>query len=304
MSFPPSAALRAHACALSGVCCAPLPARSRHAGAIPSVERVRDYLQAVYPAGKFGDRAAVPDSKVRHFFASRHWFYEGASGLTPGEVEPVATIIRPSHFACDDKFFGSGLLQRDLLEGFHGVLPCTPGGHCVRRQAAHLPECAAQLAARGRDVWVEVWHLAHDGRQQPRPPAGWSDFLDHGASGWWYIHAPGSGIFYHAGRTLAAPSKAAMLAKLIGEWLASESKRALVGGEARRYIDEQLSRGKAPSLLRIFSNLSAGRRCSEFGWGRWRCVGDHVPSDNWDELMLTLGRVLGCASRLTAQATL
>lgn len=30
--------------------------------------------------------------------------------------------------------------------------------------------------------------------------------------------APGSGVFYSAGRTLAAPSKASMMAKLLEEW--------------------------------------------------------------------------------------
>ena len=78
------------------------------------------------------------------------------------------------------------------------------------------------MASHGNDVWLEVWHLAFDGRTRPRhKPRGWADFLDHGQAGWWYILAPGSGIFYHAGRTLAAPSKAAMLATLLEEWAQS-----------------------------------------------------------------------------------
>ena len=32
--------------------------------------------------------------------------------------------------------------------------------------------------------------------------------------------------------------------------------------------------------------------CKSVGWGRWRCVGDFVPSDNWDALLIALGRAL------------
>ena len=303
------------ACAPTHVCCAPL-VRPRHE--VPSnLRRVRAYLAAVYPQLSV-DQAS--DLDITHLFWSRHWFYAsstGAPSLGPSLLEQLS-LTKPTTHACTDDFF-TGLLQRDVHSRFPHLLPCAPGVDCVRRQAAHMPQCATELSVRGSDVWAEVWHLAFDGRQvSPRKrPSRWSDFLDHGHSGWWYIHAPGSGIFYHAGRTLAAPSKAAMLASMLEEWsTTTEGKPAASAGAARsrdqqpatartgaghsaridrtalRYIHRMTDRDPL-ALARRFRRLESGTTCHNMSWGRWRCVGDRIPSDNWDPLLITLGRALG-----------
>ena len=310
----------------------------------------RKYLSRVYPSGA-SSIADLSNDAVRSLFASRQWFYDDSGSMhgnhrrAPLPESIKSQLIRSDQHQCDDGFFGSGLLQRDAPSRFPGILPCFPGGDCIRRQTAHLPECAPSLKARGRDVWLEVWHLAYDGRHRPRHrPRGWSDFLDHGQSGWWYIHAPGSGIFYHAGRTLAAPSKAALLAALLEEWSAkggggggggggrgggkrhaAKSSAGVSGvsgvsgisggvsgvsGSTSLQVDKE-----ALSLIKRFTGgtphdvtwrlhkLMQGVPCANVSWGRWRCIGDAIPNDTWDPLLLTLGRVLGYDSLMLTALT-
>ena len=45
-------------------------------------------------------------------------------------------------------------------------------------------------------------------------------------------------------------------------------------------------------LSSIFRKLESGIPCHNMSWGRWRCVADRIPSDNWDPLLITLGRAL------------
>lgn len=182
--------------------CVPRLDYSRPADDGSAAARARAYLAGVYPAGHF---SAVSDREALRFFASRHIFYDSTAAGPVGDLAQQlhATMLRPPRYACEDGFFSSasGLLQRSGAARHAGLLPCVPGADCVRRQGAFMPRCAADLAARGRDVWFEVQHLAFDGRRvrEGKRPDGWGAFLDHGPSGWWYILAPGSGVFYHAG---------------------------------------------------------------------------------------------------------
>ena len=287
------------------------------------ITSIREYLSAIYPTS-VGD--AVSNHEVLDFFARRQWFYTGkrAPQLPPALLAQLS-LIESAQYKCDDGFFGAGLMQRDAPSRFRDVLPCIPGTGCVRRQSGHLPECRGSVAERSEDLWVEVWHLSFDGRSRPRQkPRGWSDFLDHGLAGWWYIHAPGSGIFYHAGRTIAAPSKASMLAALLEEWHAkmgnSSSSKANGDGsggrrlgrgrsnkreraaedadvEARRLIN-RFTMDNPLQFAQTFRKLEAGVPCKNVSWGRWRCVGDFIPSDTFDPLLLTLGRALNYDSLL------
>ena len=322
-------------------CVAAQPALS---SAAIDVKATRRYLSQVYPRGAASLDSAT-DERVLELLSSRQWFYAETGRTETFQLpEPIASsLIAPSRHVCKDGFFGSGLLQRDVRTRFADILPCTPGTECVRRQSAHMPHCAAEVASRGNDVWLEVWHLAFDGRHRPRQrPKGWSDFLDAGQSGWWYIHAPGSGIFYHAGRTIAAPSKAAMLAQLLEEWSAvgagatgTASRRrggssgggvnggggggardkgnhdkkggdcsgacgdaggvakppssfSKSGASVSRALDRESLKlierftDNPSSTARIFRRLLEGVPCHNVSWGRWRCVGDFIPSDTWD----------------------
>lgn len=311
--------------------CLPPPATSRLPPLDPSFARA--YLEQVYPTAQL---SAISDTRLAALFFSRQWFYSSFGDAVPSPPQwspsllDSLSLIQPSRYRCDDGFFSGGLLQRDAASRFPDILPCVPGTDCVIRQNMHAPACAGAIARRGSDVWVEVWHLAFDGRTRPRHrPKGWSEFLDHGPSGWWYIHAPGSGVFYHAGRTLAAPSKAAMLAALLEEWHASgrgadesskppgarkgskggggsggKFERGGKGGGGGRGLGERdgdaeirrlihgFTMGDPLAFARTFRKLEHGVPCKNVSWGRWRCVGDFIPSDTFDPLLLSLGRAL------------
>lgn len=282
---------------------------------------LRSYMSTVYPAA---DTTSLSPAAAARLLLGSEWFYGAVPGAASARLPPAIaselSLITPKRYKCDDGFFGAGLLQRDVRSRFPAVLPCTPGTDCIQRQAANLPRCSQQVAAAGSDLWLEVWHMAFDGRMRPRKPCGdWGEFLDHGQAGWWYVNAPGSGVFYHAGRTLAAPSKASMLAQLLEAWVAiapppranaARAKSAAGGGsqstgggersdEAVSHVDRrarqvirQFAGDDPAAVARTLRRLEAGVPCRNVSWGRWRCVGDFLPNDNWDPLLLTLGRAL------------
>ena len=321
-----TSAVNAAACAPLQACCEPGPSRAARESP-GQMATIRAYLEDVYPMGSLGPGGSATDAEASGLFRSRHWYYAGAPGLVRDEeLLSQLPLVRAPRHECTDGFF-RGLWQTDTQSRFPQILPCRPGEDCVRRQASHLPHCAAELAQRGSDLWVEVWHLAWDGRTSKSRPTRPSELLDHGPAGWWYVHAPGSGIFYHAGRSLAAPSKAAMLAKLLEEWAAKPeaqseanrvggkggkggrhaggSKGGGGGGTATGGADEgavdaatvkhlhRLMGEKPLDLARRLRMIESGIPCHNVSWGRWRCVGDRIPSDNWDPLLVALGRALG-----------
>ena len=158
-------------------CIAPQPAL-QYADAVS----LRMYLELVYPSLR---SASMSDSEVKRLFATRQWFYTTAIKDKAMPPDLSENLISPSRHICNDGFFGAGLVQRDSTSRYAGLLPCTPGTECVQRQSAYMPKCAPGLARRGRDVWLEVVHLSFDGRHRPNfQPRGWTDFLDHGESGW------------------------------------------------------------------------------------------------------------------------
>lgn len=173
------------ACAPLHACCDE-PSRADRTPNREHIASIRAYLEDVYPTSGLGPGGGASDAEAARLFRSRHWYYAGAPGLVNNEalLSQLSLFSSPRH-ECTDGFF-QGLWQRDTLSRFPSILPCAPGEECVRRQAAHLPRCASELAARGSDVWAEVWHLAFDGRQSHMRPKLASDLLDHGSSGWWY----------------------------------------------------------------------------------------------------------------------
>lgn len=289
--------LRHHAqlrtCAMPGVCCSGRVSsdtfgrtywRSKY-----MKHAVQEYLDVVYPTGVFRD-----DDEALSFFATRHWFYNISTSRRRelSSIWDEIPLVRPPRFRCTDGFFGSGLLHLDVASRFPEILPCSPGLDCVRRQASNMAECSAQVSSLGSDVWVEVWHLAFNGRLTRRQPSTWAEFGDDSSSPWWYIYAPGSGVFYHAGTTLASSGKASMIACLLERWVhASDKIKANTPRSTLRLLPSSPA-----EVLELASKLRAvanGTECSRFGWGRWRCHADRVPNDiAWDELMLGLGRAL------------
>lgn len=169
-------------CVAPGMCCAPNAGIRPTAVSHVAPETLRKYLSHVYAAAEI---SKYSDAILRQLFLSRQWFYAAAGARLPVALLTALPLITPERYTCDDGFFGSGLLQRDAPSSFPTILPCVPGSDCVRRQAAHMPSCAAEMRAAGDrgGVWFEVWRMAFDGRHRPfAHPQGWADFLDHGCA--------------------------------------------------------------------------------------------------------------------------
>ena len=244
------------------------------------VQRVRRYLAAVYPAGQFGDSTLVSDEAAVSFFVTRVWYYEGTDYSPSLPLDALTDRIA----TCEGERECRGAMRcihaRQTTTRYHGVLqlnqrltyrdivPCV-WRECASRLARYSPEWALDMETRGSDVFVEVWHWSYaafqaglDGGRWPswdrgtklkaglRTPKDWVDFLDvqfseRGGSGWWHMFAPGSGIFYHAGVTIVAPTKIAMLSRLLEKWLdLPDATRATQG---TLHADVRLAAGDDPS---------------------------------------------------------
>ena len=111
----------------------------------------------------------------------------------------------------------------------------------------------------------------------------------------WFWHAPGSGVFYDAGRVLSAPSKLCMLVKLLEQWA-----RAPRGGDARRAKIiahlEQLSKRMGVAshgALTDAINATAHARTSCERARIPNCQHGYFLMDHWDGIMADLGVALG-----------
>ena len=234
----------------------------------PKLEaNARAYLAHAYPQGMFDDKRSTMS-----FFMSRRWLYShnGATtdtlcNLFPGPTAVTADMYSP------------------------GLFPCTPGGECVVRQFEYTPSWANDLASTpAPSNWIEVDHLSFNSKGKARVPHTWSQFLDQGASGWWFRHSPGSGIFYHAGRTLVAPGKNAALVALLEEWGAADARL----GEVRPSLLFQrlVTLGCASFLERLRATANGTATCIEVGMPH--CRQDWVLKDHWDFFIIFLARLL------------
>ena len=183
------------------------------------------------------------------------------------------------------------MLQRHPTEHyFRDLLPCRPGVECVRRQST-FTSCA-QLRP-GEDNWLEVTHLSgKDGEHLAGVRPTWPDFFD-GRSELWFVHTPGSGVFYHAGRSFAASSKNAVLAGLLREWLsvassALRSRNHAVASELRALSARH---GNESGLLAALEQTTTGVPCAAVRLGN--CFRTWVLNAPWDLPMMRLGRALG-----------
>ncbi|KAL1524856.1 hypothetical protein AB1Y20_019736 [Prymnesium parvum] len=271
------------------------------------------YLSAVYPTAHF---SRADEARLVALLQTRMFFYINVDTHTPPWelLEPeqlgVALSKCPSKSLHTCRWALRGLLNCRLPAGtnwvraaharsYHGLVPCQTGADCSHRLAAYAPAWCADLEAQGDDAYLEADEPLHK----------WQDFLDGtcrygtcrplGGQGFWYVLSPGSGIFYHAGRTLAAPSKLLMLVRLLDAWLdPSHTARddALVpdlhmfsGGAPRHFL------GK----LRL---VAQGMPCGEAGLAH--CYDEveggqsYTLMDHYDFLLMDLGRALGYKSLL------
>ena len=199
-------------------------------------ELLREYLSAVYPVGGFTNASACD---LAFLFHTRVWVYQHAisSLSTTLLLRRLLCGHRGSKSSISRTCEQSGLLRVDDRRMYHGLLPCFQGCNCARRQGAYHPDWAADVEQRPNEAFLEVFHMAYSNwinqKSARARPQDWADFMDSpcrygkcqplGTVGTWYVLAPGSGIFYQAGRTAVAPTKVAMLSRLLGEWLANAS---------------------------------------------------------------------------------
>ena len=256
---------------------------------------VRSYLSAVYPvaAGRF---SAMEASELAEFFHSLHFYYDFG-------CDRHANLA-----ACSEP----GVMLRWL---YNGLLPCrqsvAKGAHhpslgaCVNAHYAFSPAWAQQLLAHG---YAEVEHRAvgfgvyrastaqqlsglfneHTGE-----PSSASAFMDAGVASMWYTFRRGSGIFYRLGRTMSAPGKTAMVAKLLRE-LSSRPALAAAWPAVASYSNlfpvSAPSGGALADSERIRSVANGSASCPERRVQPCRCR--YVLHDAWDDALVWIARAL------------
>lgn len=192
-----------------------------------TVQRVRDYLQLVYPMGAF---SGASNMELLRLFRSLEFLYQDADlevpldALEPGTFGAGSTAGAALQCTSRRAVKFRGVLRRGAAQLYRDLLPCHSGVECVRSLSTFSPDWLDGVEQQNANTYFEVRRFSRVAWGVPRdqvPPAdhqladerGWEDFIDphriHG-SGWWYKHAPGSGIFYSAGRTLTASTKIAM----------------------------------------------------------------------------------------------
>ena len=264
----------------------------------PTVHRARLYLSTVYPMASF---ATASDVEVVRTLRSLEWLYHSGADA---DADVPLDAIEPSMFAVGSTVETAlqcssssqegvrphdagrppsrAILQRDARQLYRGLLPCQSGLDCVRALSSFEPDWLGGITQLGASVYFEVRHFSRiawghnlDVPVNPlQPPRTWADFVDphrvHG-SGFWYKHAPGTGVFYHAGRTLVAPTKIAMQVKLLEEWLTKdrsgwpgiETELHRIAARARdpqHWVTPTYRAGDAHEFLRKLRLVSSGER--------------------------------------------
>ena len=272
------------------------------------VDAVVAYLRRVYPAigwagSKRGQDRYRPIELHRLYHERLHSFYGGRDADAPRRE---GVLTNATH-ACVDGHLNEAVLRR--VNNQHRFPPslnaaCNPGAPaqlCVRALFSARPDVPTTQAARGLPApFAEVTHLALNGHGAAagmgwsmrnvrnfgaRMNMSWADFLDSGNAGWWYLHTPGSGVFYHTGRTRTATFKNTMMIKLLEQALASAPATATMYCQPLGGVD---------AAERLLSAVRATRDapCSAL----LHCRGSHpqiVLDDMYDHLLIRLGRALG-----------
>ena len=202
---------------------------------------------------------------------------------------------------------------------FIGLLPCSMTREryeCVRRQVRYMPPWAAALeqvagSATGGH-WLEVMRYAH-GSKSDAPVHDWAAFLDPSVVPWWFYAKSGSGVWLEVGRCAVASTKTAMMARLLGEYLAKHDLGLEAAAQLEDEHDAELMRhhaavwlahragGLAPDKLLQGLQLAASgtHTCARampglLPYSCYRLPGyNHLLSDVWDVPMVALAMLLG-----------
>ena len=257
---------------------------------------VSAYVRAVYPLMRVGPNRAAELGRLLRLFL--FYYLPAAPGRSEGCTQREADGTATQYGADED--------TRESCSGFH--------------------QCAAMVASAPTPAWtarthVEVQHWSYATLWNPIPGADgqrsglWSGFLDPSRSeagqivdsakvaaqpadlrAWWYVHAPGSGIFLELGKRLVAPSKASLLARLLHEIqkvpLGSEEYVGWTNAVDRFLASRVRAAGGIWSFLGKLDAVSNGSTtCSAVGLTE--CYpGTNVLQDQYDGSICRLGRVM------------
>ena len=264
----------------------------------------RAYLAAVYPTASLEDDARVTAlwSTLRFFYAvratddRRSCLNATTQQRQPQEREQRSTSRRTVPIAIE------ACGRTRALVGSRGCLLCK------HDEAAASPSHGDAASSTFAPAWFEVRHEAYGRRLPGDPRAGpssdrdWSAFMDAGAAGMWFYPARGSGIYYRAGRTLAAATKNEAVAVLLEALSAQENaERSRRSWPPYGLADLGLCRERAAcaraevlaSRVRAAAVEHAGSGGGCRAAGLLDCANGHVLGDSWDALVVWLGRALG-----------
>lgn len=212
------------------------------------------------------------------------WFYRAA----PKDTEAVSS---KTHHCKDGYLHALRRLDSERRFARYSAV-CHPGGD-AGACAESLFATHALLTNIPARRFVEVTHLAYNSKLTPHHTASgssstgsWSKFLDTGRSGWWFTHAPGSGIWYDAGTTCCkATFKNTLMIDLLTTLL------------SRRLAPPCLSArglGLCPNVSHFLYTVKQTRRAPCAKW--LHCRDGYVLDDTYDPLLMDLGRIVGCDS--------
>lgn len=275
----------------------PPPERLRSLGCVQNAsagderrfEALTSYARRVYPTSRGGPQLAAYVSEYAE------WFYPSAP-----ETRTRDTVSYQSH-RCADGYFQTLRRLPDEHRFRELAADCHPGSTAQRCVSRLFDLHGVRLARAHSARFVEVSHLAFNAKgpaADSRQTSGieWADFLDTGRSGWWFIHAPGSGIWYDVGpNCCSATFKNTMMLELLER--AMERKLPLPCESAAwlNVCDNQGNASRFVEALRRTRNepCTSWLHCEEaYPFLRGR----RILSDAYDAFMLDLGRALGCDS--------
>ena len=215
--------------------------------------------------------------------------------------------LNPSTHSCSDGFYADTGLRRLANEYRPSFAPMFPDCNAAINDGVkcgntiygltETAEYQQQHPANGPHFF-EVTHLAFQAKQGDRRPYYWRDFLDRGPSPWWFTHAPGSGIWYDAGRTAFANFKQALVIKLVEEHINAGLTPPC---DELAHIPGLCVSGSMQSFLDYFRSVRLVQL-----WGFPTCGGiPHCDDmDFYDSLVFYLGRVLQYDTLFITQSVL
>ena len=257
---------------------------------------VSSYVRAVYPLMRVGPNRAAELVRLSRLFLFN--YLPAAPGHSAACTQREADGTATQYGAAED--------AQESCSGFH--------------------QCAAMIASAPSPAWaarthVEVQHWSYASMWNPIPGAEeqrsglWSGFLDPSRSetaqivdsakvaaqpadlrAWWYVYAPGSGVFLELGKRMVAPSKTSLLARLLREVqeipLGSKEYVGWVNAVDRfLYARIRAAGGVWSFLEKIEAAANGSKTCSAVGLTQ--CYpGTNVLQDQYDGSICRLGRVM------------